>query len=83
MFCLFRSGYELKATFLSSQPDVAALRPQARELIKDLWRELDHYYRKLDYPSRRNNCRLWGVTYVNDGKKAGEDGPAGGEKVTR
>jgi len=42
---------------------VAALLPEARELVIDIWDEVEFTYRKEDFPSKRANCRLYGVVY--------------------
>ena len=49
--------------FDTESEDVAALLPEARELVIDIWDEVEFTYRKEDFPSKRANCRLYGVVY--------------------
>ena len=50
--------------YYKEQNDVAGLRPEADELVKDIWDEVEHTFRKLDPPSKRRRAREYGVVYV-------------------
>ncbi len=54
----------VKDTFDDEQEDVAALRPAADALIKDIWDEVEFALRRLDPPSLRRRAREWGVFYA-------------------
>ncbi|MBL7127710.1 MAG: carboxypeptidase regulatory-like domain-containing protein [Ignavibacteria bacterium] len=55
-------------SFDKEQEDVAALIPEAKELVTDIWDEVEFTYRKEDFPSKRANCRLYGVVYSSKSK---------------
>lgn len=53
-----------KGTYDLEQEQVAALRPDADKLIRDLWDHIEFAYREDPGPSKRRKARLWGITYV-------------------
>ena len=56
-----------------AQEALDALRPEADELIKDIWDEIDYKYRKESPSSRRRKAREYGVKYSM--KEEEEDTP--------
>jgi hypothetical protein len=54
----------VKDAYDEEQADVAALRPAADALIKDIWDEVEFALRRLDPPSLRRRAREWGVFYA-------------------
>lgn len=65
----------LKDEFDKEQEDVEALRPDADDLILDIWDEVEFTFRKDDPPSKRRKAREYGVVYVS---RPGEE-PENGE----
>jgi len=55
---------EKKDAFDTEQGQVAALRPAADKLIKDIWDHIEFTYRDEPGPSKRRKCREWGLTYI-------------------
>lgn len=53
-----------KDAYDDEQQDVAALRPAADKLIKDIWDHIEFTYRDDPGPSKRRKAREWGITYV-------------------
>ncbi|MES2621707.1 MAG: carboxypeptidase-like regulatory domain-containing protein [Bacteroidota bacterium] len=43
------------------------LKKEARELVKDVWQEVEHYYRHGTRPRMRKWARKWGVVYARKG----------------
>ncbi|MCL5027702.1 MAG: hypothetical protein M1480_01645 [Bacteroidetes bacterium] len=54
-----------KSTYSKEQKDVDDIRAQADELIKDVWDEVEFYYRKLSSAAMRREARIYGVVYVS------------------
>lgn len=52
-----------KDTYDTEQEDVAALRPEADDIIADVWDEVLFTYRKDEAPSMRRKAREYGVVY--------------------
>jgi hypothetical protein len=55
---------EKKDAYDDEQGDVAALRPTADKLIKDIWDYIEFAHRDEPGPSKRRRCREWGITYI-------------------
>jgi hypothetical protein len=55
---------EKKDTYDDEQEDVAALRPAADKLIKDIWDNIEFTYRNDPGPGKRRKCREWGLVYI-------------------
>lgn len=65
-----------KDAYDKRQEDVAALRPVADPLIREIWDHIEFAHRTDPAPSRRRKCREWGITYVNRrGENAADDSP--------
>jgi hypothetical protein len=47
------------------QEGIQELRDEADDLIKDLWDEVEFYFRKSEPAARRVQCSQWGVIYKN------------------
>ncbi|MCK9617100.1 MAG: hypothetical protein M0R21_04630 [Lentimicrobiaceae bacterium] len=47
------------------QEEIQKLRDEADDLIKDLWDEVEFYFRKSEPAARRVQCSQWGVIYKN------------------
>jgi len=67
-----------KDEYDKEQEDVATRRPEADNLILDVWDEVEFTYRKDDPPSKRRKAREWGVVYES---LPGEE-PENGEEPT-
>jgi len=63
-----------KTAYDDAQEAVAALWPEADELLKDIWDEVLFHFRKDDPPSLRRKAREWGLVYKETKKKALEEG---------
>lgn len=61
----------------TEQEDVDALRPQADELILDIWDEVEFTYRKEPSASARDNAREYGVVYVTRPGEPSDPGQPG------
>ena len=62
-----------KTAYDDAQEAVAALWPEADELLKDIWDEVLFHFRKNDLPSLRRKAREWGLVYRNTKKAEEED----------
>ncbi len=57
--------------------EAASVYSQARELVEDIWDEVEHHHRKdKDDASRRTKCARWGVVYIYDNGGAETPPPA-------
>jgi hypothetical protein len=56
----------LKDAYDKEQEDVSALYNQARLLVKDIWDEVEFYYRHDDHSSLRRKAREYGVVYLEN-----------------
>lgn len=65
-----------KDEYDKEQEDVEDKRPEADDLILDIWDEVEFTYRKDDPPSKRRKAREWGVFYAS---RPGEE-PENGEE---
>ena len=65
-----------KDEYDKEQEDVETKRPEADDLILDVWDEVEFTFRKDDPPSKRRKAREWGVVYVS---RPGEE-PENGEE---
>jgi len=54
----------LKNNYDKSQEALEALKPEADTLIRDIWDDVENFYRHHDIESKRRKCREWGVTYI-------------------
>lgn len=61
-----------KTAYDDAQEAVAALWPEADELLKDIWDEVLFHFRKDDPPSLRRKAREWGLVYKDIKQKAEE-----------
>lgn len=52
-----------KEAYDTEQEDVAALRPEADDIIADIWDEVEFTFRKDTPPSKRRKAREYGVVY--------------------
>ncbi len=57
-----------KMEFLVRQRTLSGLLPVLKELVCDVWDELNFYYRKLAPATKRNEMRGYGVSYSIDSK---------------
>jgi len=68
----FKTSHETQSAkveaFDEESEDVAALLSAARELVIDIWDEVEFTYRKEEFPSLRANSRLYGVVYSSRSK---------------
>ena len=56
---------------------LAAYKPAGLELTRDVYDEVEHFYRKdPDASSRRDKCEPWGLTYTAEGEPPPEEPPA-------
>lgn len=62
------------------QEEVQKLRDEADDLIKDLWDEVEFYFRKSEPAARRVQCSQWGITYKNRYGENGNNGNNGENK---
>ena len=53
-----------KDSLEGEQSDVNQLRPEADQLIRDVWDEVEFSLRQLDTPTLRRRAREWGVFYA-------------------
>ncbi len=53
-----------KDSLESEQSDVSKLRPEADQLIRDVWDEVEFALRQLEAPTLRRRAREWGVYYA-------------------
>ncbi|MEO5714274.1 MAG: hypothetical protein ABIT37_12375 [Luteolibacter sp.] len=53
-----------KDSLESEQSDVNKLRPEADQLIRDVWDEVEFALRQLESPTLRRRAREWGVFYA-------------------
>jgi len=57
---------EKKDIYDDEQQDVAAMFDTVKNLVTDIWDEVEFFYRhEPDEASKRRKCREWGVTYVS------------------
>ncbi|AHW62027.1 hypothetical protein FH5T_13580 [Draconibacterium orientale] len=54
-----------KQAFDAENKDVLDMLPEIDELIRDIYDEVEFYYRKETPPNRRKLAREWGVSYVS------------------
>lgn len=54
---------EAKANFIREQEDVVKMFPEIDELIRDIWDEVEFYYRKEKPAHKRRQAREYGVVY--------------------
>jgi len=60
---------EKKDTYDNAQQAVAAMNDSVKQLVVDMWDEVEFFFRhEPDDASRRRKCREWGVVYVSDKK---------------
>lgn len=63
-----------KDEYDKEQEDVETKRPEADDLILDVWDEVEFTFRKDDPPSKRRKAREWGVVYVSRPGEEPEEG---------
>jgi hypothetical protein len=59
-----RTQTEKKDAYDDEQGEVAALRPDADKLIRDIWDYVEFAHRAEPGPGKRRKAREWGVTYL-------------------
>uniref|UniRef100_UPI003569B6B0 hypothetical protein n=1 Tax=Draconibacterium sp. TaxID=1965318 RepID=UPI003569B6B0 len=62
-----------KQAFDAENKDVLDMLPEIDELIRDIYDEVEFYYRKETPPNRRKLAREWGVSYVSRPGEEPED----------
>ena len=73
-----------KSIYSKEQKDVDDIRAQADELIKDVWDEVEFYYRKLPSAAMRREARVYGVVYVSrPGEPVEETTPPASEQPAK
>lgn len=63
-----------KDEYDKEQEDVEAKRPEADDLVLDIWDEVEFTFRKDDPPSKRRKAREYGVVYVSRPGEEPEEG---------
>ena len=66
----------MKEAFDRAQEGLNAMMTQARQLVKDIWNDVENTYRNDDDESRRRKAAEYGVVYVSD--EAGDEEPEEG-----
>jgi hypothetical protein len=62
---LFNEGTFKKREYDLAQEAVEKLRPEADELIADIWADVFYHFRKEEASSMRRKARRYGVMYKN------------------
>ena len=62
-----------KEAYDLAQEALTALMPQARQIVKDIWNDVENTYRNDDDESRRRKAAEYGVVYVSDEAVGGEE----------
>lgn len=65
-----------KEAYDRAQEVLSALMPEARQIVKDIWNDVENTFRNDDDESRRRKAAEYGVVYVSD--EAGDEEPEEG-----
>lgn len=63
-----------KDKYKEENRDIQAMLPKLNELVRDVYDDVEYYFRKLDPPAKRAMAREWGVIYISRNGETPEEG---------